>query len=158
MSFRFMETVCRTGIFVICAQALVHFRPNVSYEKYMKMLVSVVILLQLFLPVSSLIAGEEQEDLTARAEWFEEQMRVSLEQAMQRYSEGEKILEDMTLKEVLRRAEQSAEQDVSAPDAGQTSGSAAVQDAIPEKIAPVERIKIGGTGEGGVKIGGEEPD
>ena len=33
------QAICRVGMFMICAQAIVHFRPNEAYEKYLKLLV-----------------------------------------------------------------------------------------------------------------------
>lgn len=33
-----MEIIRRTSVFLILAQAVVHFRPNPSYEKYFKFL------------------------------------------------------------------------------------------------------------------------
>lgn len=100
MNSYLVQTVCRTGIFVICAQVLVHFRPNASYEKYMKMLVSAIILLQLFMPVSNLFAGEEEQGLAERVVQFEEQLELSMERAVQKYSASEELLERMTLEEV----------------------------------------------------------
>ena len=103
MNSYLVQTVCRTGIFVICAQVLVHFRPNASYEKYMKMLVSAIILLQLFLPVSSLFTGEGEQSLAERVAQFEEQLELSMERAVQKYSASEELLERMTLEEVRER-------------------------------------------------------
>ena len=80
MKFSLTDTIIRTGIFIICAQVLVHFRPKGSYEKYFKMLVSAMILIQLFLPVSNLFTGEGENSLAARVEWFRQQLEQSLEQ------------------------------------------------------------------------------
>ncbi|MDE6926541.1 MAG: hypothetical protein K2P59_15025, partial [Acetatifactor sp.] len=49
------QTICRIGIFMICAQTVIHFRPQESYEKYLKLLVSAMVLIQMFLPVSRLL-------------------------------------------------------------------------------------------------------
>ena len=50
MAQQFFQIVCRLGIFMVCARLLIHFRAQESYEKYLKLLVSVMILIQLFLP------------------------------------------------------------------------------------------------------------
>lgn len=47
MLHAFLQGICRAGIFVICAQTLVHFRPRQSYEKYLKLLLSTMIIIQL---------------------------------------------------------------------------------------------------------------
>lgn len=142
MNSYMMQTVCKTGIFVICAQVLVHFRPNATYEKYMKMLVSAIILLQLFLPVSNLFTGEENNSLAARVAWFEEQLSQNMEQAVQKYSEGEALLERMTLEEVRERMNTAA---VAKQPA---SGVDSVQKIDPIQIQPPQGQE-GGAGDGG---------
>lgn len=71
-----MTTVCRIGVFVICAQTLIHCRPNGSYEKYLKMLLSAMILIQLVLPISRILTGTGEESLEERMKWFQEQLQV----------------------------------------------------------------------------------
>ena len=156
MNSYLIQSVCRTGIFVICAQVLVHFRPNASYEKYMKMLVSAIVLLQLFLPVSNLFAGEEQQSLQTRVEWFEEQLSAGMEQALQQYCEGESLLENMTLEEVRERLAQSSLPEVSGGDLDALSEAAAARSVEP--VTKIQRIQIGLTEEGGANVGGERYD
>ena len=45
------RVIGQAGIFLICAQTVVHFRPKESYDKYLKLLLSVMLLLQLLQPV-----------------------------------------------------------------------------------------------------------
>lgn len=71
-----MTTVCRIGVFVICAQTLIHCRPNGSYEKYLKMLLSAMILIRLVLPISRILTGTGEESLEERMKWFQEQLQV----------------------------------------------------------------------------------
>ena len=44
------HVIGQVGIFLICAQTLIHFRPRESYEKYLKLLLSVMLLIQLLQP------------------------------------------------------------------------------------------------------------
>ena len=48
----------RLTIFMVCAQLIVCFRPKESYEKYLKLLMTGVILLQFFRPVQRLLSME----------------------------------------------------------------------------------------------------
>ncbi len=89
-----MEIIGRTGIFIICAQVLIHFRPKASYDKYLKMLVSAMILLQLFVPVSELFAGKGEETLDKRVEWFEAELARGMEETTKQYEERMAELED----------------------------------------------------------------
>lgn len=58
------QIICNTGVFIICAQMLVHLRPAAAYEKYFKMLVGAMILICLMSPILSIADGEEAK------EWF----------------------------------------------------------------------------------------
>lgn len=103
-----MKTICQTGIFLVCAQVLVHIRPDKSYEKYLKMLVSAMILLQVFQPISSLLRGGG-ESLQERAAWFEEQLNESVKEAGESRRQAEELREQMSLEEVQRRLEEDRE-------------------------------------------------
>ncbi len=111
-----MESICRTGIFIICAQVLLHFRPKASYEKYLKMLVSAMILIQLFLPVSELFNQENGQTLEEQVAWFEAELELRMNEAALGYEEQITQLED------LEAAEESPES--------------------AESIGPVEKIQI----------------
>lgn len=100
------QAICRTGIFMICAQAIVHFRPQESYEKYLKLLVSVMVLVQLFFPLGSFLAGVGGEDVRGQLENFRESLEQSMEEARQQAEETDVLLEQMTLEEVRRRMEE----------------------------------------------------
>ena len=91
---------------MICAQAIVHFRPQESYEKYLKLLVSVMVLVQLFFPLGSFLAGVGGEDVRGQLENFQESLEQSMEKARQQAEETDALLEQMTLEEVRRRMEE----------------------------------------------------
>lgn len=151
------QAICRTGIFMICAQAIVHFRPQESYEKYLKLLVSVMVLVQIFLPLGSFLAGIGGEDARVQLESFRESLEQSMEEARQQAEETDALLEQMTLEEVRRRMEEQAaaaaeiedEQDVNTQTNlngddinGEVSGgqiSIDLQD-ITVEVGPIEQI------------------
>lgn len=105
-----LQTICRIGIFMICAQAIVHFRPRETYEKYLKLLVSVMILIQLFLPVGSFLLGRNMEQTLEGLETFRNQLEQELENAARKAEETNKLLEQMTLEEVRKRMEEQNSQ------------------------------------------------
>ena len=41
-----LENIKSIGVFLICAQMLIHFRPSGAYVKYLRLLVSIMILVQ----------------------------------------------------------------------------------------------------------------
>ena len=100
------QAIWRTGIFMICAQAIVHFRPQESYEKYLKLLVSTMILVQLFLPVGSFFLPGGRKETTRQLEAFMENMEEELRFSEEQAAETDRILERMTLEEVRKRMEE----------------------------------------------------
>lgn len=54
-----VDLIKRIGIFMIAAQAVIHFAPAQKYEKYMKLIVGILILLQFLMPVYRIFTGME---------------------------------------------------------------------------------------------------
>lgn len=128
-----METICRTGIFIICAQVLIHFRPKASYDRYLKMLVSAMILIQLFLPVSALFTGEGEGTLAERVAWFQEELSLRMDEAARSYEE------DFVNPEELEEIQSGLELwDGNVNSAEQEEGT----DLFVTPIAPVNKIQI----------------
>lgn len=131
------QAICRTGIFMICAQAIVHFRPQESYEKYLKLLVSVMVLIQLFLPLGSFFAGIRGEAAAEQLESFRQSLEQSMEEARQKAEETDALLERMTLEEVRRRMVDQAAQGTEA----QTSQQPGQQDELSLEPQPEQQTK-----------------
>lgn len=93
----FFNAICQIGIFMICAQTIIHFRPNKKYENYLKLLVGVMILVQVFLPIIQLFTSGEMESMEESVKRFEQQLQESMSQAALRSDE---ILSQMTLDEM----------------------------------------------------------
>ena len=109
----FMKSIIQMGIFMICAQVLIHFRPNGSYEKYMKILVSIMLLIQVMHPVVSLATGGKS-NLIENAVRFEEQMQSGMEEAREAAEQSDRLLSQMTmdqLKEQIGKAQEEMQQE-----------------------------------------------
>lgn len=130
------QTICRTGIFMICAQTITHFRPNESYEKYLKLLVSVMVLIQLFLPVGAFLAGVSGTG--GSIDGFRESLEQSMEEARQQAAQTEAMLEQMTLEEVRRHIEEEAASGEAA--SGEQSEAEEQSDITPVEISPIDVI------------------
>lgn len=143
------QAICRIGIFMICAQAILHFRPEESYEKYLKLLVSVMILIQLFLPVGRFLFHGGSETFAGQLELFKESLESGLADAEERALEAETLLEQMTLEEVRRRAETTASQEETQEEStreAELSGARETENTtggITVELEPVEEIRIG---------------
>lgn len=56
-----VELIKKIGIFMIAAQALIHFAPEHKYEKYIKLIVGIMVLLQLLSPLYRITKAEEPD-------------------------------------------------------------------------------------------------
>ena len=90
-----IQYITGIGIFMICAQVLIHFRPDGSYEKYLKLLVSIMILIQLVSPILQLVRGEW--DLEAGLASLEQHMAWLEIEAQETGREADLILEELAL-------------------------------------------------------------
>ncbi len=115
------QTICKIGIFMICAQAIIHFRPRETYEKYLKLLVSAMILIQLFLPIGSFLLGDGMEQTLKRLEQLRTQLEQEMDSAAREAADTDKLLEQMTLEEIRKRVE---EQERLAEEAGEVQKGA----------------------------------
>lgn len=137
-----MEAIIRMGIFMICAQVLIHFRPNGSYEKYMKLLVSVMILAQLFFPVMNLFLeeGQQMEDLVVQ---FEQQIEESRKEALFNVGEVEGLMDRMTRRELERQLKlQEASQGADTDGLGEGKEQAVEEETVERKDSRIQKIEI----------------
>lgn len=133
----FFKSICQLGIFMICAQAIVHFRPNGSYEKYLKMLVSVMILVQVFLPITKLFSFGTKQGIEESIAGFEAQIEKSMDEAVKSAARTDALLGSMSLEEVRNRMERAQQEAEGTPQAAEnvseTEGILQGADVIPEK-------------------------
>ncbi|MCM1064094.1 MAG: hypothetical protein NC420_06370 [Eubacterium sp.] len=135
------RSICRIGVFMICAQAVIHFRPQETYEKYLKLLVSAMVLIQLFLPVSRLLFHGDGEEIAAKSQAFLEGLEAEISAAEGRAHEADALLEQMTLEEIRRRVEEAR---AAQEEAGREDGMAddVIGDAVQIDQIQVEEIKV----------------
>lgn len=141
----FFQTICRVGIFMICAQAIIHFRPQEAYEKYLKLLVSIMVLIQLFLPVGSFLLGGGGQEAAELLEQFKGELEQNMEEAQRRAAEAEAVLERMTLEELRRQLEEQRVQGGEAGERGEDgygTGTIGVEE-VEVDVEPVEPISVG---------------
>lgn len=142
------QAICKVGIFMICAQAIVHFRPREAYEKYLKLLVSIMILLQLFLPIGNFFLGSGMEQVAQRLERFREGLEQEMGLEAEEAARADEILERMTLEEVRRRMEEQkreaqqemAEEGGESPAGNVSETSQNIE--ISVEVGPIETVII----------------
>ncbi len=83
------RVVGQAGIFLICAQTIVHFRPKESYEKYLKLLLSVMLLIQLLQPVLTAFGGEADQNVQEQSQEFTQELQSVLTRASERAKQSQ---------------------------------------------------------------------
>lgn len=102
------RVVGQAGIFLICAQTIVHFRPKEAYEKYLKLLLSVMLLTQLLQPVLSVFDGGADQNVQAQVEEFTEELQSVLNRASERAKQSQEDIGN-TAAAVVQEAEEAPE-------------------------------------------------
>ena len=74
------QIIRQIGIFMICAQTILHFKPSAQYEKYLKLLISVMVLLQILFPVLRLVSSGSSEQFLEEMQQVGREMSRQMEQ------------------------------------------------------------------------------
>ncbi|MGN1146934.1 MAG: hypothetical protein ACI4TB_00840, partial [Lachnospiraceae bacterium] len=69
-----LQVVRQVGIFMICAQMIMHFKPAESYGKYIRLLTSIMVLVQLIVPVMEIFGGKGTAEFGERVLYYDEIM------------------------------------------------------------------------------------
>jgi len=130
------------GIFMICAQTILHFRPKESYGKYLRLLFSVMILIQIFQPVSELFFGGSGLELQKSINQFQERLDESMEQATKAAAGTELRLQQMSMEELQKSQElQDADTEMQREGQSEMEGEAQSREIQIEQIG-IEEIHI----------------
>lgn len=141
------QTICRIGIFMICARTIVHFRARETYEKYLKLLVGIMVLIQLFLPIGSMLLGSGGQKGAEALARLGRELEEGMKQAQEEAEAADALLEQMTLEEVKKRMEEQESGEAgSAEEMGQEEKREA--DGILIEIEPVDPVSVGEGPEG----------
>ena len=103
------RVVGQAGIFLICAQTIVHFRPKEAYEKYLKLLLSVMLLTQLLRPVLIVFGGGAEQNAQAQVEEFTEELQSVLTRASEQAKQSQEEI-GQTAAAVVQEAEEAPEE------------------------------------------------
>ncbi len=99
----FFQTVKQIGVFMICAQVILHFRPSVKYEKYLKLLISVMVLVQIIIPAVNLFTGRESKDFYMAVEKIQSEIDENMKQLEIENAINEENILNQTLEEIKSR-------------------------------------------------------
>jgi len=69
-----LEFIKRMGIFLICAESILYFTPGNSYQKYIRVLIGFMLLMQFMIPVRAFLSGQERAIIESQVNEFRLQM------------------------------------------------------------------------------------
>ena len=79
MGYSFLDFMKRIGIFIVCAQSFLHFTAGKSYEKYVKLLIGIMILAQFIVPVRAILLDGESGEIWDEIEQFSRELQSATE-------------------------------------------------------------------------------
>lgn len=91
-----LERIGQIAVFMICAQTLMHFRAKESYEKYLKLLVSMMLLLLIAEPLMGLLGKGTDVDLIDRIQAYQQELQTIVGNQELEQEEITEILSHMT--------------------------------------------------------------
>lgn len=92
-----LSKIGQIAIFMICAKTLLHFRAKESYEKYLKLLVSLMLLVLLIEPLMEAFGKGKEGEFLQRIRLYNYQLQDILENEQLSDEEISEILSHMTM-------------------------------------------------------------
>lgn len=148
MYTEFFRIICQMGIFMLCAQSIVHFRPRGSYEKYLKVLVGIMLLLQLLAPVGSLLFKRDEGEMKRNIWEFQKSLEEGLKEIEEYTAISGQRLESMTLQEVRKRLEEKKTAEMEEGISEEMEQKEPVIIEPVEQIQPIQIERTDGEGQG----------
>ncbi len=100
-----LKEIGQVAIFLICAQTLLHFRAKDSYEKYIRLLISMMLLLLLAEPFLELFSTKEGGGFMDKMAVYEQRMEEVMGNGLLQEEEIEQILQGITQEKVVQGVE-----------------------------------------------------
>lgn len=129
----FRDLIGQIGVFMICAQAVVHFRPKEAYGKYLRLLLSVMVLIQIISPIYGLLAGRTGESLDENVRSFQQEMEDAMGNAAKSSVISQQQLEETGLEMLREIGEQT----------GIGESGELVESEVAEVEIEIEPIRVG---------------
>lgn len=142
MGESWFEVIKQVGIFMICAQMLLHFKASENYGKYIRLLMSMMVLIQLAVPLSGLLRGRTGENLAQGLTRYETLLTEQRGEINASCIQAEQLLEELTLDEIKTRINNQKTEECEREE--DTSEETADAKTAPVTIEPIE-ISLGGT-------------
>ena len=154
MGAQFLELLKKVTVFMLAGQLIVHFLPAGGYEKYVKMMISIMVLSQIVLPILSLGEFDAAGVYDSAMDKYEQEIEKIGMQVEENDFEGRDYQEEALSMTVRQKLEPLMEQygvslnAVSAPEEGKLRVDIAEGGAAGGRLVTIENITINPSGEG----------
>ena len=154
MGAQFLELLKKVTVFMLAGQLIVHFLPAGGYEKYVKMMISIMVLSQIVLPILSLGKFDAAGGYDSAMDKYEQEIEKIGMQVEENDFEGRDYQEEALSMTVRQKLEPLMEQygvslkAVSAPEEGKLRVDIAEGGAAGGRLVTIENITINPSGEG----------
>lgn len=139
----FLKEIGQVAIFLICAQTLLHFRANDSYEKYIKLLLSMMLMLLLAEPFLNLLSMENGMGFMNKIQGYEQKLETIMGNGLLKEEEVEDFLINITTEKVEQGVEYVESMKVQSEELQETNAD--VNPEVEEqKQIIIETIEVGG--------------
>ncbi|MCL2050110.1 MAG: stage III sporulation protein AF [Lachnospiraceae bacterium] len=99
----FLEFIKRMGIFLICAESILYFAPGNSYQKYIRVLIGFMILMQFMIPVKAILTGQDRTSIENQVNEFRLQIEsLSDEQSVEVFLPNQETLVEKSIAEEIK--------------------------------------------------------
>lgn len=152
MGYSFLEFMKRTGIFIVCAQCFLHFSAGRQYEKYLKLLIGMMILAQFAIPFGALFSGKETKQLWEETERFQKELEERAGEVVWEFEEEDAAVRALE-EEIAGKLESAAREygyvvkDVTMRDDPPGAEIVIRRSEKKEGRIEVEKIRVGSPGE-----------
>lgn len=103
MEQEILNILKKMGVFIVVAQTLIHFCPNIHYEKYIKMIVGVMTISMLVLPIFNFIFKGDFNRYAMRLAQLEYEFNMAVEQVELSQTPSQEVLEEQILMETQEK-------------------------------------------------------
>ncbi len=95
-----LSLIKQVSVFIVCAQMILHFKPAAQYGKYIKLLIGLMVLAQLFVPLMTLFGKGGAAAFSERMEYYQNMVADSMTEAgLEGVATAERV-EEMRLEEI----------------------------------------------------------
>lgn len=106
-----LKELGQVAVFLICARTLLHFRAKDSYEKYIKLLIGMMLLVLLAEPFLNLAGVKGEATFTDLWKEYEEKINEAMQSESGKEEQIEELLQNMARESVSKGVEYAKQQE-----------------------------------------------